>query len=152
MQDQPKNPPPQPLGDRTAADVMERAVVQVHVDDLLTDVERTMSDAHVSGAPVIDNRGRVLGVISLRDLVRRRADDQELPNDVEPRRFDGPAHARAGDVMTQDLIAVPPNMPLPAVARRMADARVHRVLVGDQDRLLGLVSSMDLIGAMAGIV
>ena len=146
-----------PLADRNAADVMQRALVTVGADDLLADVERVMTDAHVSGAPVVDGAGRVLGILSLRDLVRHRADDDELPADADPSVFDDrrgarARGARAADVMTQELVTVPPLLPLPQVAQRMFEARVHRVLVEDQDELVGLVSSTDLIGAIAGMV
>lgn len=152
MQNQPSTVPTL-LTDQTAADVMERTLVTVHVDDRLADVERDMTDAQVSGAPVVDNASRVLGILSLRDLVRHRAADGELPQDADASVFDdrpGAPGARAGDVMTQELVTVPPLLPLPQVAGRMADARVHRVLVEDGDKLVGLVSSMDLVRALAG--
>lgn len=156
MQNQHETLPPT-FAERTAADIMQRTVITVQADERLADVERMMTEAQVSGAPVVDYGERVLGIVSLRDLVRHRADDDELPADADPSVFDDPEAtrargARAADVMTQELVTVPPMLPLPQVARRMVEARVHRVLVEDRDKLVGLVSSMDLMGAMAGLV
>ena len=145
-----------------ADDVMQRKLVAIDASASLEDAERMLTEAQISGAPVLDGAGKVLGVLSIRDLLRRRAEDGELPDDADASVFDAavdegeavaferpPAGACAADVMTADVVHVPPSMPLPLVAARMVETRVHRVLVIDRERLVGIVSSMDVLTAVA---
>lgn len=149
--------------DLRAEDVMQRELVVVHASDALREVERVLIDAQVSAVPVLDDDEHLLGIVSMRDVVSRYADDHELPPDADPDAFDDEideteqvAFQRlddepcAGDVMATDLVTVGPNAMLPDVAARMVDHRVHRVLVVDRQRLVGLISTMDLLAALAG--
>lgn len=146
-----------------AKDVMQRELVVVHASDPLREVERVLVDAQVSAVPVLDDDEHVLGIVSMRDVVSRYADDHELPADADPDTFDDEvgetetvAFQRlddepcAGDVMTTDIVSCGGNALLSDIAARMVDHRVHRVLVVDRNRLVGLVSTMDLLGALAG--
>ncbi len=149
--------------DLSAADVMQQSVITVRASDSLREAERVLAEARISGAPVVDDAGAVLGVLSLRDLARHRAEDGDLPedadvevfdsgvDDTEQVAFDRPASgACAADVMTQDLVSVAPAATLAQVAKRMVDAEVHRVLVLERGKLRGLVSSTDLLRVLAG--
>jgi CBS domain-containing protein len=53
------------------------------------------------------------------------------------------------DAMIRDLIAVPPDAPLPAVAKLMVERRIHRLLVTEREVLLGIISTLDLIRLFA---
>ena len=66
----------------TAADIMAKRVVTVSPGAPLSEVERVLSENRVSGVPVVDSAGRALGVVSLRDLIDRYAEDP----DARPRR------------------------------------------------------------------
>lgn len=146
-----------------AKDVMQRELVVVHASDPLREVERVLVDAQVSAVPVLDDDEHVLGIVSMRDVVSRYADDHELPADADPDTFDDEVDETetvafqrldgepcAGDVMTTDVVSCGGNALLSDIAARMVDHRVHRVLVVERNRLTGLVSTMDLLGALAG--
>ena len=146
-----------------ATDVMQRELVTVHASDPLREVERVLVDAQVSAVPVLDDDERVLGIVSMRDVVSRYAADHDLPDDADEESFaddiddsEPVAYQRlddepcAGDVMTTDLVSVGQNAQLTDIARRMVDNGTHRVLVIERQRLLGLVSTMDLLRAIAG--
>lgn len=147
-----------------AEDIMQRQLFTVHANETLARTEQLLTEADISGVPVIDDGGHLLGVLSMRDLIRHRSDDGELPKGVDPKVFDNevgdqeqvafvrpPTGACAADVMTQDVVSVPPTMPLPLVASRMVSNRVHRVMVIDRGRLIGLVSATEMLGVMAGM-
>jgi CBS domain-containing protein len=112
---------------------------------------------------VLDDDERVLGIVSMRDVISRYAADHDLPDDADEESFaddiddrEQVAYQRlddepcAGDVMTTDLVSVGANALLTDIARRMVDNGTHRVLVIERHRLLGLVSTMDLLRAIAG--
>ena len=150
--------------DICAEDVMQRQLITIRANEPLAAVEQQLSEAGVSGAPVMDEAGKLLGVISMRDLMRHHTEDRELPSDADVTVFDGDIQeteqvafsrpdsgACAADVMTQDIVSVPPSMPLPLIAQRMLEHRVHRVMVMDRGRFVGLVSATELLGALAGM-
>lgn len=148
-----------------ARDVMQRDVISVRAGDPLDEVERALADARVSGLPVLDEDGQMLGVLSAKDLVRHRAEDAEVPEDLgfedtvldadetEPvayRRTLG-GKACAGDVMSTDVATVGPDADLVEVARTMVDREVHRLMVVERGRLVGIVSTMDVLRPIAGL-
>ncbi len=142
--------------DLCAADLMQRNLITVHADDPVREIERVLVDAQVSSVPVLDECGAVLGVVSMRDVVRRYAEsDEPADADNDDDGDDGEfawAHdeaPRAADLMATDFVQVAPRASIAEMARMMVDATTHRVLVVERERLLGLVSSMDVLRAIA---
>jgi len=62
---------------KTARDIMQTQVVSVGSDDPLLSVLRLFADEEISGAPVMDESGKVVGVVSIRDLMRATREEQE---------------------------------------------------------------------------
>ena len=153
------------LADLRACDVMQRDVVTVRVSDSIAEVERVLTDARISGLPVIDENDRVVGVLSTKDVVRRRAEGLSVPegagygvaddllDDSQPMSFDQPDGQLpcAGDLMTTEVCSVGPEAPLVEVAGKMVENQVHRLLVVDGAKLLGLISTMDVLRPLAGL-
>lgn len=164
--DRPSSPVPPPnFADLRARDVMQRNVVCVQASDPLEEVERVLADERISGVPVLDEDGQMLGVLSAKDLVRRHAEDTEVPEDLgfqdtvlEAEDTEPVAYRRsqrgelvAGDVMTTEVVTIAPDQDLVAVARTMVERQVHRLLVVEHGRLVGIVSTMDLLRPLAGL-
>jgi CBS domain-containing protein len=112
--------------------------------------------------PVLDDNGQVLGLVSMRDVVSRYAVAHDLPADADENVLDDDIDADeevaftrlehepcAGDAMHTEFLSVGPETSLPSVAQRMVELRAHRALVVRQRRLLGLVSTMDLLRVMS---
>jgi CBS-domain-containing membrane protein len=150
-----------PFESLTAADLMSRELVLIPEEMSLAGAARRLSQARVSGAPVVDAEGRCVGVLSSADFVRWA--DAENTHAVR-----SPARAMlfhsswqltaAGEVprdrvtsyMTPDPVTAGPAMGIIELARRMIDADVHRVVVVDPDgRPIGLVSGTDVLAAVA---
>ncbi|GAA1860646.1 CBS domain-containing protein [Asanoa iriomotensis] len=132
----------------TVADVMTREVVSVAPDASYREVVDALLDSGVSAAPVVDARGRVVGVVSEADLLHR----VETTGDERHRRvFGGSRHgdapgAAAADLMTAPAIVVAPEASVAAAARRLESERIKRMPVVDADgRLVGVVSRRDLL-------
>ena len=150
-----------------AKDLMRRDVAVVESSATLGDLERSFSEAKVSGFPVLEN-GRVVGVISRADVVNQLAHDQNgastfyaeigtLDSGDVLATFDEIA-SRAGktgeqmsiaELMTHAIVSVAPDDSLQQVARTIMEHRVHRVLVVDGGQLVGIVSSLDLVRLVA---
>lgn len=152
--------------DKTARDVMQTQVVSVSPDDPLHVVQRLFYEESIHGAPVVDDEGRVLGMITSTDMLRAAADDHDVapselvafredldlshgawgmaPDDFKERLRD----AQVGDHMTEGIVQVTGSTPVGNVARTMRENQVHRVLVIDDGKLCGIVSAFDLIGLL----
>ena len=118
-------------------DIMERNVLTIPRGTSLTDAARALADRDVSGAPVCDARGRLLGMVSKTDLIEAFASkDGQL---VE-------------DVMYPEVLSVAPHVPIQAAVHLMAFEGVHRLMVLDEARtIVGIVTSMDLLRSLAGM-
>jgi CBS domain-containing protein len=130
------------LGQLTVADIMQHRVTTVPADASLGDVARLLWEEGISGAPVLDENGRLLGLVSSSDIVRFKAFPTAVPG--------GAACAR--DVMTAVTINVRPRTSVPELARFLINAGVHRALVVDHGRLVGIVSAFDIVEAVADYV
>jgi CBS domain-containing protein len=146
-----------------ASDVMQTSLITVRASDPLSEVERVLADAHISGVPVLDDNDSIIGVLSMSDLVNSYAEDDDLPvgadyrdleEDADPtevvayRRTAGPDLC-AGDLMTTEISCVAPSASLREVARTMVGQQVHRVLVVERSRVMGLVTTLDVLRALA---
>ncbi len=147
----------------TARDLMETHVLSVTAETPLIDVHRLFVEEQISGAPVVDDLGAVIGVITAADLLRGIAEEHgsvlmetDYFRDLLP--FSSPdwsgvaedfqdrlAELRVSDEMTEGAISVSPGTEAPAIARRMRESRVHRLFVVEDERLLGLLSAFDLL-------
>lgn len=149
----------------TAGDLMRTNIVTVSYAAPLSEVERVLADARVSGAPVVDQSGQIVGVISLRDLIERYAEDEDarprrghgffhlsseetLDEDFESFEVPEEAEETACDLMTAQVFSVPVEAGLKEIADVMCKHSVHRVLVTDGGRLLGLISTLDILDAL----
>jgi CBS domain-containing protein len=151
---------------RMAVDVMQRDVVSVSPDATLAQVQRILYEEEISGAPVVDETGQVVGVISVADLLRAASDTDETPPiypaylfellEFSPGEIPGGEDGftqrleerRVADFMTVDLCSVPPDASVAEVARVLRENRIHRVLVLERGELYGVISTFDLLGEL----
>src|SRR5918999_1135074 len=116
-------------------DVMTTEVVVAHLATPVEQVAGLLADHGLSALPVIDGRGRVLGVVSEADLL---GNSQRLA--------DGQTAAAAGEVMASPAVTVDPQATVTEAARRMQARGVKRLpVVARSGRLVGIVSRADLL-------
>lgn len=149
-----------------ARDLMQTDPIAVSPEQPLLQAHRLMLEEEIHGAPVVDEDGNVLGVISALDLLRAVQQEYEsgaavptyfrgdlpysgpdwfqTPEDFQDRLAD----LTVGDVMVTEIVSVRPDAPIADVARIMRSQRIHRVLVVDDRQLLGLVTTFDLIATL----
>ncbi|MFO0928522.1 MAG: CBS domain-containing protein [Gemmataceae bacterium] len=144
----------------TAADLMTSPVVTIPQEMSLREAARMLTRLRISGAPVVDPVGRCVGVLSSTDFVSCALEGQTPPA-VLKTHFIAPwgefvdiEQTGAGEIsryMTASPVMVPPDTPLGVVAEKMVDAHIHRVLVVDHDRPIGIITSTDVLAAVANI-
>ncbi|MET9657431.1 CBS domain-containing protein [Streptomyces sp. NPDC006510] len=134
----------------TVGDVMTKTVVTVTPDTEFKEIADAMERWKVTAVPVVENGGRVVGVVSEADLLPKEEFHEHPPGMIDQMRRLGDT-AKAGSVRAEELMSSPavvigPGASLPQAARLMADRRVKRLPVVDADgRLKGIVSRADLL-------
>lgn len=157
----------------TAADIMTKKLITVSPTMDLQVLASILEKRKISGCPVIDEEGVVLGVVSKTDLTRARAQGDNLM-DVFYRAATGMVGGDAmlddeyapwsegeaietiqlgelcvADVMNRNVFSVEAGDMVSKVAQQMLEHKVHRFLVTDTGRFVGIVSSTDLLRALA---
>ncbi len=141
-------------------DVMTREVFGVAPDTSIDTAARLLAERRISGAPVIENSRRVVGVISVRDLADPDRQSSEEPGypiyyrvtDGWTDEFGTHAYSRPGrvaDVMTPAVLSIPADATIVEAAERMLQLGVHRLLVIHGEQLSGVVATVDLLRAFA---
>ena len=141
-----------------AAEIMTKEVVCLNEELGLHECERMLLDKGISGAPVVDTEGRLRGVVSKTDLVSYHADrgEEELETS-EFFRIEGLHGSHiidlnmpvARDVMTPVPCVASETSTIGELAALMVRREVHRVVICRGREVVGIVSSMDILRAIA---
>ncbi len=141
-----------------AADVMARSVVTVDPGARLADAVRLMLDRKISGLPVVDGGGELVGLLTEGDLLRRAetGTERRRPRWLEFLRGPGKqaedyvhAHGRkVEEIMTRQVATLGEDVSLEEVVSLMENKRIRRVPVVADGQLKGIVSRADLLRAL----
>jgi CBS domain-containing protein len=137
--------------------IMSRDVITATPDMPVHAAARRMVDHGVSGLPVVDDSGRLVGVVTEGDLIVRQKPREHVPwwrlffDDPERLAHDyqKSAGTTVGEIMTRSVISVGPEMPIESVAAILDRNHVRRLPVLENGALVGVVSRGDLIKALA---
>jgi len=140
-----------------AGDIMTRDVVCLNEELDVRACERILLDRGISGAPVVDTNGRLRGVLSKTDLVTHHYTDGEDISDGGPYRLEGVRGAHvvqvspmcARDIMTPVPCVATESHTLEELAALMVRREVHRIVICRERQPVGIVSSMDILRAIA---
>jgi CBS domain-containing protein len=156
----------------TARDVMTLGVQNADADWTLDELRSFLVGRSISGAPVCDAAGKLVGVVSSTDLMRS-ASEASTTSERSPSRHDHfyafglerplsgeelrGLHVEIGsstkvrEIMTPLVFEVAPDAPLSAVADMMVRGRIHRVFVSRAGKIEGVVSALDLVRVLRDI-
>ncbi len=135
--------------------IMRRTVVTVRPDTPLRDVARVLVEHGISGVPVVDAEGAILGVVSEADFVLRergvpRAHGRRfrfLADDTDRATAVKVEATTAGEAMTSPALTIEPAATLPDAARLMTERQVNRLPVVHDGGLVGIVTRADIVRA-----
>ena len=138
-----------------AKDVMTTKVVTVQPDARVEHIAALLLERSISGVPVVDADGRLLGIVTEGDLMRRpeigterhrgwwlRLFGDERERAAEYARAHG---SRAADVMTRNVVTVSEETSVGEIARLLEEHRIKRVPVVRDDKVVGIVSRANLL-------
>ncbi len=125
------------------SDIMSTSVISFDVNDSLLEVERTFGNHNLRHAPVLEE-GQLVGMLSLLDIRRKLGPEGD---DTHPR-----ISAKVGELMTQDPIHVQVSASVSEVAAIFIEDNFHAIPVLEGDRVVGIVSTTDIIRFLLEIV
>lgn len=138
-------------------DVMSRAVVSVRPDAPLREVARLLVEHRISGLPVVDDQGTLLGVVSEADFLLKEQGAEAVRHRPLARLFGESRESRAqlaklgaltaGEAMTSPALTIPSSRRIVEAAALMSARQVNRLPVVDDGRIVGIVTRADLIRA-----
>lgn len=151
-----------------AQDIMTKTLVSAHPEQPLGELELSLIEHRISGAPVVDH-GRLVGVISRSDIARVEVLMESLDGLVSDQmRWDAQAdgfqhpvrpayHGFRGrlenlavrDAMHDQVITCQPHTPAGEIAAEMIRHHIHRVIVVEADQPVGVISSLDIVRLVA---
>jgi predicted transcriptional regulator len=152
---------------RNVRDLMSPDIMTV-ADEMTTDeLAQYLTEREISGAPVVDSQGHLIGVVSMTDIGRSVAESSDLmssrgPNfyrdeaadltleDLRQRHFEERA-VTVRDVMTPVIHQVPVTASVAEVARIMVAQHIHRLVVTQGKDPVGIITSMDLLKMVADL-
>jgi len=151
----------------TAEEMMVKNVMTFRSSDKLSKVSKSFAEHRISGAPVVDDEGKVIGIISEHDIIKLgekypgvwtplehhlplaislSIKDYELEKVVKALKE--VSDREVGEVMSKKVLTASPKMGLGEIARMMEKHKINRIPVVDKEgRLLGLVARADVVKA-----
>lgn len=148
---------------KTVGEVMSRDLITVKRQTPLGEAIKILAEKRISGLPVVDDAGELIGIISETDLMWQQAGVTPpayfmifdsviyLQNPVNFQRDLHKALGQTvGEVMSKKPITISPDKPLPEAARLMRDRKIHRLpVLDDSGQIVGILTLSDIISEMA---
>jgi CBS domain-containing protein len=122
---------------------MQTKVITIAPDSSIGELVRMLADARVSGLPVVDSAGRVIGVVSATDVLQAAGEKDDTK--ARSTMFE---HTMVRDIMTPNPQVIGPDADARQAAQQMLYTEVHRLFVEDHGRLVGVISQTDIAHAV----
>jgi CBS domain-containing protein len=144
------------------SEIMSRQVVSIGPAAPIREAIRLMLEHRISGVPVVDGAGKLVGIMTEGDLLRRFETGTERRHRPWLEFFLGPRRLaedyvkthgrRVEDIMTREVVSIGLDTPVGELVQVMESRRIKRLPVLDGDVLVGIVSRADLMGAVARVL
>ena len=153
------------IGTTRISEVMTSLVLTANATDQMENLARVFEEQDINAAPVVDESGKCVGIITSHDLVEFEAARQLMQNEISHGYYynlahygDGASEAipglnfnEVGFHMTKTLETVGHDEPLSSAARKMCQKHIHHLIVLDQDQKpAGILSTLDILGHLLG--
>ncbi|TAK02258.1 CBS domain-containing protein [bacterium] len=111
-------------------DIMTKDVITVSPTTTVKNLAKILMQNQISGAPVMDKKGKILGVVSEADIVAKKG-------------------KQVKDIMSKNVVGVTDDTPVEKIASVMTTHKINRLPVMRGEKLVGIVSRADIVGAIA---
>ena len=122
-------------------EIMKSPVQTIGPQATVQDLDALLAGRSISGVPIVSDDGELLGIVSKTDVIRQLVEDPDLYR----------KGTEVWRIMSAHVLWVSIDDDVREVAKKMLDAKVHRILVYDQAELAGIVSTYDFLKVVAGM-
>jgi len=146
-----------------AKDIMEKNVISVFPDTDITKAVEILINNHINGVPVVDEKGKIKGVLCQSDLIFQQ---KELPippiltilDGIIPlssskkfeKEFQKTSAIKVQQAMVTEVVTVTPETPLQEIAALMVKKHFHTIPVVENNRIAGIIGKEDVLKTLAG--
>lgn len=142
-----------------AKDIMSTKVITVSPETTIEDVSKLLVIHRISGIPVVDSKGKVIGLLSESDIIFREIHHEphlveKLGDMILPRtiRASDRTGSTAGEIMTSPAITAREDAPIKDLIRPITEKKIKRIIIVDmENRPVGIVSRIDIVKALEHI-
>jgi predicted transcriptional regulator len=147
-----------------AKDIMNPEILAVPSDWTVAELASFFAEKAITGAPVVDEDGNLIGVVSTTDIFRQtfqsdkpiRAnephdyylhgwEDKLSPEDLSSFHVEEPPDITVREIMTPMIFKIDAKTPISNVAQTMLRGRIHRLLVVDGEQIVGIITTLDML-------
>ena len=152
------------MKDLKAKDIMNTDVLSVRDDMTVQELAGFLTEREILGAPVVDSEGEVVGVVSCTDIAQSTTteanrllerkkpgfyehgwEDKLGPDELERLHLEENESLPVKEIMTPTIYTVPEDTPISDIAKAMVAGRIHRLLVTRGTRLVGIITTLDML-------
>ena len=145
-----------------AKDIMTKSIMSVSPSTTIEELARLLIEHSISGVPVVDDEGRIQGIITQNDLISKNSrlhiptivrlfdayitlGTSKLENDIKKMTA-----ATVGDICTKEVITIDEDASVEQIATVMTEKKIHLLPVVTEGKLIGIIGKKDIIKAIAG--
>ena len=150
-----------------AKDLMTEKVVCVNPETPIHDLIKILTKTHINGAPVVDKKGTLVGVVSKTDIIEHSEKMTKRGGVISKKSFYHDTNGKlkkdfdkivkskdfgkttVKDIMTPQVITAQADDTIDRLAKIMYDKKIHRIIIQDNGRVLGVVSTLDILHAVS---
>ncbi len=152
------------MKDLKAKDIMNTDVLSVRDDMTVQELAGFLTEREILGAPVVDSEGEVVGVVSCTDIAQSTTTEANMllerstpgfyehgwedkldPDEMVGLHVEGNESLPVKEIMTPTIYTVPEDTPISDIAKAMVAGRIHRLLVTRGSRLVGIITTLDML-------
>jgi len=145
-----------------AKDIMTKEVITVKPETTIEELARLLMKQQISGAPVVDDKGKIVGVVTENDLISKnsrlhiptilRLFDAYIPLGTSKMESDirKMAASTVEEICTKEIITVDEEASVEYIATIMTEKRIHILPVVREGKLVGIIGKKDLIKGISG--
>jgi len=145
-----------------AKDIMTKEVISVKPETTIEELARLLMKQQISGAPVVDDKGKIVGIVTENDLISKnsrlhiptilRLFDAYIPLGTSKMESDirKMAASTVEDICTKEIITVDEEASVEYIATIMTEKRIHILPVVREGKLVGIIGKKDLIKGISG--
>ncbi len=152
------------MKDLKAKDIMNTDVLSVRDDMTVQELASFLTEREILGAPVVDSEGEVVGVVSCTDIVQSTTTEANIllekstpgfyehgwedkldPDEMVRMHVEENESVPVREIMTPTIYTVPEDTSLSEIAKAMVAGRIHRLLVTRGSRLVGIITTLDML-------